>query len=299
MATMHPLKRLLHEPLLHFLVLGALLFVLYAWLDRDSLPGGGEIVVDRPRVEALAGEFQRTWQRPPSREELKGLVDAWVRDEMMYREGIAAGLERDDDVVRRRVVQKMGFLNEGMAADVPTEAELQRWLDAHADRYLLAPRYSLRQVYFDRDRHGDQLAHDMAVVQAALQRDSNTRAGDTSMLPPELVDTSADEIARTFGVTFADALVAMPDGRWAGPVESSFGLHIVRIDARTPGRAPTLAQVRREVERDLLRARNGQADDAFHAALRKRYTVRIDADLDDDAIVGRSQTGASMAAGAR
>lgn len=299
MAMMHPLKRLLQEPLLHFLMLGALLFALYAWLNRDSLPGGGEIVVDRPRVEALAGEFQRTWQRPPSREELKGLVDAWVRDEMMYREGLAAGLERDDDVVRRRVVQKMGFLNEGMVADVPTEAELQRWLDAHADRYLLAPRYSLRQVYFDRNRHGEDLAHDMTVAQDALQRDSNARAGDASMLPPELVDTSADEIARTFGAKFAGTLGSMPDGRWAGPVESSFGLHIVRIDARTPGRVPTLAQVRREVERDLISARSRQADDAFHAALGKRYTVRIEADPDADAIVGSAQAGAAMAAGAR
>ena len=133
------MRRLLAEPLLHFLFLGALLFVLYGWLNRDGLRPNDEVVVDQARVEALAARFERAWQRPPSRNELQGLVDNWIREEIIYREGLSEGMDRDDEVVRRRVVQKMSSLAEGMAADVPSEADLQRWLREHPDDYRVAP----------------------------------------------------------------------------------------------------------------------------------------------------------------
>ena len=273
------MHRLLREPLLHFLLLGALLFVLYGWLNRGALQAPDEVVVDQARVDGLVTQFERVWQRPPTQTELQGLVDHWVREEIIYREGVAAGMERDDEVVRRRVVQKMAFLTDGMAADVPTEADLQDWLRQHPDAYRVAPIYTLQQVYFDPARHGDQLDRTIATATAALQRNPQARVGDPTMLPARLDQTSADQVARTFGERFADALAALPDGRWSGPVVSGFGVHLVRIHSRTPGRVPTLAEVRKEVERDLLNARSRQASEEFYKALRKRYTVKVEADL--------------------
>ncbi len=273
------MRRILREPLLHFLVLGALLFALYGWINRDALQAPDEVVVDRARVQALAAQFERVWQRAPTTEELRGLVDHWVREEIIYREGVAAGMEREDDVVRRRVVQKMTFMTDGMAADVPSEAELQAWLDEHADRYRLPSRYRLRQVYFDPARRGDRLDRDIEAALLALQRDPQAKAGHPTLLPATLDDASTDDLARTFGQRFADALAPLPEGRWVGPVVSGFGLHLVRIDSRTPGRPAHLSEVRGGVERDLLGARSRAAADEFYRALRERYTVKMDVDL--------------------
>ena len=274
------MHRLLREPLLHFLILGALLFALYGWLNRNALQSPDEVVVDQARVEALATQFERAWQRPPTRAELQGLVDHWAREEIIYREGLAAGMERDDDVVRRRVVQKMSFLTDGMAADVPSEADLQAWLQGHEDDYRVAATYTLDQVYFDPRRHGDTLDRVVARAAEALERDPKAKVGDPTLLPAMLDRASADEVARTFGRRFADALASLPDGRWSGPVASGFGVHLVRIQTRIPGRVPQLAEVRAAVERDLLNARSREASEAFYQELRKRYTIRMEANLD-------------------
>ena len=292
------MKRLLREPLLHFLVLGALLFVLYGWINRNTLQVPDVVVVDQARVDALAARFQRVWQREPSPDELRGMADQWVRDEILYREGVAAGMERDDEVVRRRVVQKLTFLNEGMAVEVPTEADLQAWLRAHPDDYRLAPRYAFRQVYFDPARHDDSLARDIAQARASLQRDATASVGDVAMLPSALRDAASDEVSRTFGSQFTQSLPSIPDRRWSDPVASDFGVHLVWIDSRTPARMPSLAEVRRDVERDLLAERTRKAGEAFYDTLRKRYTVKFEADLGDTAGQARAPVHA-VATGAR
>ena len=212
------MRRLLREPLLHFLFLGALLFVLYGWLNRNALRPPDEVVVDQARVEALAARFERAWQRPPSRNELQGLVDNWIREEIIYREGLGEGMDRGDEVVRRRVVQKMSSLADGMAADVPSEADLQRWLREHPDDYRVAPAYTLRQVYFDPRRHGDDdPASVIKAAIAALERNPQASVGDATLLPATMRDADSDEIARTFGRDFADALARLPDGQLDGP----------------------------------------------------------------------------------
>ena len=262
------MQRLLREPLVHFLVLGALLFVLYGWVDGSALRSPDEVVVDQARADSLATQFGRLWQRPPTRQELRNLIEDWVREEITYREGVAAGMERDDEAVRRRVVQKMIFLTESMASDVPSEADLQAWLREHADDYRVAPVYTLQQVYFDPTRHGKDLDRVVEAASEQLQRNPQADVGDGIMLPVKLKQVSTDEVARIFGTRFSEALATLPGGRWSGPVASGFGVHLVRIDARTPGRVPPLAEVRQAVERDLLHARSQQANDEIYQEAR-------------------------------
>ena len=270
--------RLVREPLLHFLLLGLLLFAIYGALHGGAPRSSHEVLVDQARVAALASQFHRVWQRSPAPPELQSLIDNWVREEIIYREGLAAGIDRDDEVVRRRVVQKMLFEADVMAADIPTEADLEDWLRKHPDGYRIAPSCTLHQVYFDPHRHGNELEHLTGVALTALERDPRAHVGDTSMLPATLVDASPADIARVFGEAFAAALSQLPSGRWTGPVASGFGVHLVRIDGRTPARAPTLAEVRKAVERDLLNARTQDAMDEFYRTLSKRYTVKIEVD---------------------
>ena len=271
------MRRLLREPLVHFLALGALLFVLYGALNRGA-PASSEIVVDRARVESLAAQFARVWQRPPTPEELRGLVDDFVREEVLYREGLALRLDRDDPVIRRRVGQKVAFLADAQAATEASDTELQAWLDAHRDDYRVEPRTSLRQLYFDPARRGARLDADVAAARAALARGVPGERGDTTLLPPALEAARTSELARVFGDRFAQAVAALPVGGWHGPVRSSYGVHLVEVRAREPARTPALAEVRPAVERDLLRARAEEAGEAFYRSLRERYTVRIEAD---------------------
>jgi len=268
------LQRLLREPLLHFLLLGALLFGLYGALHRGA---PDEILVDRSRVESLSAQFQRAWQRPPTADELKGLIDTWVREEVFYREGLAQRLDRDDPVVRRRVAQKLTAMADAQTSAEASPAEMQAWLDAHADVYRLQPSYSLRQVYFDPARQGKRLDAAITAARSALARGAKEMPGDATMLPDTLESASSTEIARVFGNEFAAALANLPVGEWQGPIASEFGIHLVMVGARQPGRLPALADVKATVQRDLLRARVEQSGETYYQSLRQRYAVRVEA----------------------
>ena len=267
--------KLLREPLLHFFVLGAVLFAMYSWLHRGQIEAPGEIFVSRAQVSSLQAQFERVWRRPANPAELQHLVDNWVREEIFYREGLAMGLDRDDPVVRRRVGQKIQFIIEGAAPTSPTTAELQAWLDAHRADYRTEPRYSLRQVYFDPRRHGANLERDIASARRALEGGSNN-VGDATLLPLEMQDASQSEVEREFGAEFVAGLKSLAPGTWQGPSRSTFGVHLVRVDARNDGQALSLEQVRAEVERDLLQARAEESSRKIYDRLRANYRVRVE-----------------------
>jgi len=273
------LGRMLREPLLHFFVLGAGLFALFAWLRGPLAAAPERIHVETARIEQLALGFERTWQRPPTQEELAGLVDEFVREEILYREALALGLDRDDTIVRRRMRQKLEFLSEDIAPVAePDDAALVRQLTEHADAYRIEPQVALRQVFVSRDRRGDAASGHAQVLLARLSADPGAdEAGDASLLPASLPLAPLAEVARVFGSAFAEEVVKLAPGRWSGPVESGFGLHLVFVEQRVEGRAPALDEVRDAVRNDWLSARRAEANEAFYQSLRERYEVTIDA----------------------
>lgn len=268
-------SRLLREPLVHFLLGGALLFALYG---SPPATGPERIVVDGARIEQLVLGFTRVWQRPPTADELAGLVDDFVREEVYYREALAMGLDRDDTIVRRRMRQKLEFLSEDLAAlETPDDATLEAWLAEHADAYRIEPRAALAQVYVSRERHGEDTEATARRWLAALRSgEAADTLGDASLLPETLPLSSAREIARHFGDAFAASVLELAPGEWEGPVASAFGLHLVRVESREPGRAPSLDEVRSAVERDWASAEREKANEAFYQALRGRYEVTVE-----------------------
>jgi hypothetical protein len=269
------MHRLLREPLLHFFVLGALLFSLYAWLQRDTARAPHEIVVTRGQQQSLALQFLRTRQRAPTPQEQLALIESWVREEVLYREGLAMGLDRDDPVVRRRVGQKLEFINDGAMPSAPTATDLQAWLEAHPDKYKTQARYTLQQVHFDPARRGDRLEAEIAAARRVLDA-GKVVTGDSTMLPAELTDATASDVQRIFGRAFVDALPELPVGSWYGPVRSGFGLHLVRLLDRVAAQRATLEQARPGIERDLLQARAVEANANHFRKLRERYSVRVE-----------------------
>ena len=274
-------RSLLREPLVHFLAIGALLFLWYQWSGGGSGPGSSRIVLTGGRVASLAAGFQKTWQRPPTDAELKGLIDDYVREEIATREAVAAGLDRDDTIIRRRLRQKLEFLaEEAIDSAPPSEAELQAWLDGHADTYRIEPQIAFRQVYVSRDRRGRSAEADaralLSTLEAAGPQGSIEGLGDSLMLPAEVGLEPQREVARAFGQEFADALLALPPGHWSGPIASGYGLHLVLVRERTEGTRPGLASVRSQVERDFLSHRRQQQLGAMYERLLEKYSVVIE-----------------------
>lgn len=283
------MNRLLREPLLHFAALALLLFGAYHMLSpAGPQDHGGSIVVSAGKIEQMAALFSRTWQRPPSADELKGLIDDYVKEEIYVREALALGLDQDDTVIRRRLRQKMEFLA-GADADAltPTDADLQAYLDAHPDDFAEPPQVAFQQVFLNPDRHPGTLDRDAVALLGTLRADPDadpSLLGDASLLPADLPMSSVSQIDRIFGPEMAAAVAQAELALWTGPVASPYGLHLIRVTLREPGRHPDLVDVRDAVFREWSNAKRQELEAARMADLLGRYEVRIDAAPADGAV---------------
>ena len=271
---------LLREPLLQFIVLGAILFGLFHLVDREKAEAPARIVISSARIANLADGFARTWRRPPGKEELQGLVDDYIRDEVFYREGRAAGLDRDDVIIRRRVRQKMEFLAEDMSAPEPGEEQLAAYLKANPERFRTEDRLTFQQVFLSAARRGRAIDDDSKQVANALDRAEaavdKTALGDPFLLGEEFQAVSQSEVASLFGESFAKQISVMEPGRWQGPISSSFGQHFVNIGERISGILPPLDAVRETVRREWSNARRLEAERKLYGSLRERYEIVVE-----------------------
>ena len=228
----------------------------------------------------MAALFTRTWQRPPTRDELNALVDDYIREEAAYREGTAIGLDRDDTIIRRRIRQKQDFVAGELATQLePTDDKLQEYLDAHSDEYRLTSQLTFRPVYFDPDRHDADLSSLVNDLIVTLQDDPTIDArqqGDRTLLEFRYVDVSQREVASLFGEEFAAALVRLEPDQWQGPVASPYGVHAVIVDEFQPGRLPDLVDVRDAVRREYEHDRRKQVMEKYYQGLVEKYEVVVE-----------------------
>ena len=269
------------EPLLYFLLLGGALFLLFQqvsdrpFLNTEELE---EIVVTEGRIQALSQGFKKVWQRPPRQQEIEALIQNYIREEVLYREALAMGLDRDDAIVRRRMRQKMEFLSEDIAALVPPdEAELQAYLDANPENYRQPAQFSFRQVYLNPANHGDDLEKDVMELLSSLRSNDMDaiNAGESLMIKHEFQNETEFDIERVLGRQFVTQLRDTTTASWQGPIRSGFGLHLVFISQRIDGWAPQLVEVRDEVLRDWSAQKRKQTNESIYQAFRKRYKVTI------------------------
>jgi hypothetical protein len=276
------LKSLLREPLLHFLLIGAALFLYFHVSGGGSAgPGSTRIVLSSGQIAHLEAGFTRTWSRPPTEAELKGLIDDWVREEVAVREAMSAGLDRDDTVIRRRLRQKLEFLVEDNAeASPPTDEELKAWLAQHADQYRTEPRVAFRQVFVSRERRGAKAEADAAAILKRLTAAGpSTRiddVGDATMLPMDFELAPLRDVDRTFGSGFAKQLDASEPGRWGGPIRSGYGLHLVLVRERVEGGLPNFEALRPVATREVLAQRRTRQLAAMYDRLLEKYRVVVE-----------------------
>ncbi len=266
----------LREPLVHFFAAGLVLYAVAAHHRAET--DQHRIVVTPQAVQRLADGYQAEYGSPPSRRALSELVDRWVDEEVLFREGQARGLDRDDEIIRRRVVQKMQFVEQDLAAPAePTEADLAAWYQAHKAQYATPATVSFSHVYFADGAGGPQVAHTRAEAALAGLADATARAPERGDPFPDLYDYAGfgpEAARRLFGDTeLARQLFQVPPGRWAGPFRSSYGWHLVRVSQATPGEVPPLAEVRERVRADLVAARQDAANQRGFEALKARYAI--------------------------
>ena len=275
------MRKLLREPLLHFLLIGIGLFLLYDLLRGGDTGAPRDIVVTEARVEALAQSFATTWMRPPTAQEIGGLIDDYIAEEIYYREAIAMGLDQDDTVIRRRLRQKMEFISEdAITTAEPTDAELQAYLAKHPEKFVSPALLTFRQVYFNTEKRGDrarpQAEQLLTELQAGRGPADVATVGDPTLLPPDMQSASPQAIANTFGSDFAAQLDEAPVGQWSGPWQSAFGLHLVRVDERIADTLPAFDQVRPIVLREYQAEQRTQSNKKFLESLRAKYDIRIE-----------------------
>jgi hypothetical protein len=273
------ISRVLREPLLHFVLIGLGLFLVHEQV-APSQDDSHLIVINRSQVADIARRHETTWNRPPTPAEMTALLEAQVRDEISYREGLALGLERDDPVIKRRIRQKLEvMLEENGARRAPTDADLRAYLSSHSDEFRTPAVVTFQQVFFPQ---GTDRNHEIAHALQRLQRGAAPASLSQPTLLPVSVDMAAIElVARDFGDRFAERLPSLAVGKWSGPIESAFGLHLVRVDAFRPSAIPPLAEVQRTVAREWEREQRATALDTSYERLRRTYTVRIEASPSD------------------
>ena len=268
------------EPLVHFLVLGALLFVVNSFWDR-WFPSQGNIVVNEGRVRMLAENFRRTWQRPPTPPELDGLIEEHIRDEILTHEAQRLGLDRDDTVIRRRLRQKLEIITEEAAASAqPTDAQLQDYLTRYADDFRGESRVAFSQIFLDPTKRGGRIEADLKAMQEQVQQRATStnwqKLGDQLfVLKPDYALSGEREVATIFGADFANALLDLKQGEWSGPVRSGYGVHLVKVNQVEAPRPVALVDVRPLVEREWRNAQRKAGAEAQYQQLLAGYQIVV------------------------
>jgi len=264
------------DPSVQFAVIGAMLFALNG-LFQDGSPGDDqEIVITQNRIQHLSNIFERGWQRPPGADELQGLIDDYVREEVLYREAVKMGLDENDTVIRRRLRMKMEFLAKDLVDAIePTDQVLQNYYDANIARYTVPAHYTFEQVFLDSNKR-TEVAEDARIVLTKLTAGKDPQTlSDSNLLQYRFEDISSERIDRLFGSDFSLQLVELEAGEWTGPLTSSYGEHLVRISAATPRHQADFADIKAEVLRDWQLEEQQNILETQYETLRANYRIRI------------------------
>jgi hypothetical protein len=265
------------EPLLHFLIIGAVIFVVFSIVNKDEIDiSGNKIVVTAAEAERLSDNWSKKWNRPPTETELQGLVESYIKEEVYYREALALGLDKNDTILRRRLMQKMEFLSNDLAElNQPDESALNKYFLDNQEKYKLPARVSFTHIYFSLDKRGAKAFEDAKNLLSQLNDLSAPEKGDSFMLQYDFNQETPFEVARLFGTGFAEQLFTLETNTWQGPIESGYGLHLVRISEKIDSRTPELASVIEKVRTDLMFEQRKKMNKEIYERFKERYEIVV------------------------
>ncbi len=288
--------KLLREPLVHFMFIGAVIYALYGAFAEPAVEETDKtIVITAGEIQWMQSSWQKRWNRPPTAKEFDGLIQQYIKETVLYREALTMGLNKHDIVIRRRLAQKLEFLAKDLVAlTPPTEAELLAYFDEHQARYQQPTLYTFTQVFFDPDKRGDATLDEAETVKARLIAqgdaiDDPGALGDGLMLQNYYPQKDRAEIQRNLGSGFTDTLLTLAPGQWHGPILSGFGVHLVYVSNIAEPPPPVFAKVRERVIADCTLDRGEELNDKFYASLRDQYTIVIE-EPEEDVVVLQEPT---------
>lgn len=289
------LRRLLNEPLLHFLAAGALLFAVYACVNGGSGKYPSTIPVAASDVDWLAKTWTKQWGREPTRSELRGLVLDFIKEGLLAKEAEELDLARDDTIIRRHLAQKMTFLIEGTSrAAEPSDQELRRYYATHLSSFVTEARVSFTQVFVSPELRSTAESDAKTILVQLSSVDAVPEGiGDRSLMAHQVVGGDFQTVAAQFGETFARKVMTIAPGSWQGPVESAYGLHLVRVTDLTLARQQSFDEAKANIARLLRDERERKAKEEYFAGLMSKYSILLDDEI--KALVGPVDFGSEIA----
>jgi len=270
------LQRFLREPLLHFGLIGILLFIGFELVSNNREMADEVIVISPGRVSQLKSQFESTWKRAPTATEIDKLIEGFVREEVYYRDALLLSLDKNDAVVRRRMRQKMEFLlDTGSYLAQPAAGELEAWYATNNRAYRQGERLAFEQIYFGEKPEAETIARTITTLNSTRDIDPGT-FGVSTLLPAHLGLSTADAVNNVFGKGFFKQLLQLPQETWAGPLVSSFGVHLVRVYDRVPGRTPDLSEIRGLVQKHWREAKAKEIRENDYLQRRSRFVIEIE-----------------------
>jgi hypothetical protein len=289
--------KVLREPLVHFIFIGAIIYLLFGvFAEPETEETDKTIVVSTGEIEWMNTAWQKRWSRPPTAEELDGLIQQYIKETVLYREALTMGLNKHDQIIRRRLAQKLEFLARDLVAlTPPTEEELRAYFMVHQKYYSESTRYSFTQVYIDPDMRGDAtLDHAEKIKTALIEKgesiDNAAELGDGFMLQNYYPEKDQAEIQKLFGGDFSESLVELTPGQWHGPVLSGYGVHLVYLHSVIEAKVTDFAEVRDRVTSDWETEKGIELNAQFYDSLKQQYTIIIEQPLDDNKVASRQET---------
>ncbi len=276
-------QRWLAEPLLHFLVVGGVLFSAYSVVNSEPEQATDlqKIELTKDDVRQMAISWLAQGRSLPTEDQLRALLDQKVTEEILSREAVALGLDRDDQIIKRRLAQKMDFLAADVASlEEPSDAVLASWFQQNAAQFALPPHVSFRHLYFSLDKHGGASRESAAAVLVQIAGKSPDAPGVPTVADPFMYqnhygDATPDQMAKEFGPDFATALFKLTPRSWQGPVQSGYGWHLVWVDAIDPGRIPAFEEVKPQIKSAWIDERYRDVKRVALEEMRSRYTVSL------------------------
>jgi len=288
MSKFNSIKNLFKEPLIQFLLIGAAIYGMFLFMGEPTEEEQDrQIVITEDHVNSLAIGFGKRWNRPPTNEELLGLVREYISETLLYREALSMGLDKDDHVIRRRMAQKLKFLTNDLVTLVEPEEEiLEQYLQENMDSFRASDLISFTHVFINPEQRGDDAMADAETLLAQLQvagppSQETLAVGDRFMMQNYFPDASHHEVQRQLGEAFADSVMKLEPGAWHGPVSSGYGIHLVYVSDFVAAEDPLLADVRQKVLDEYFRQQTEKFNAEYLEALSERYEIIMDESLDE------------------
>jgi peptidyl-prolyl cis-trans isomerase C len=280
---LNTIKHLFKEPLVHFLAIGAVIFIFNGFMGQQKVSENEkDVTITAGEITWLANTWKKRWNRPPTKEEQEGLVTQYVRETILYREAIAMGLDKGDSVIRRRLAQKLEFLFKDLVNPAPPSSEeLLAYFEEHIASYQPPDLITMSHIFIDPDLRGDQTLKDAETIKAkviALKQPPGNKVsfGDPFMLQSYYPQRSQAELAKLFGKGFVKPVFKLEPGQWHGPVLSGYGVHLVYIHEHRQAEPILLAEVEEQVRQDWEGDKREHLNEQFVDNLMARYDVTIE-----------------------